>query len=63
MKATVLPNIYFGVLYYCSKDSISMIVDGDDELIGHNTLQLFNWWYQTKKSGVLYSNFIRMYHK
>ena len=35
-----------------------MLVDADDELIGRNTLKMFNWVYQTKKSGVLYSNYV-----
>ena len=34
-----------------------MTIDADDEFIGKNVLQVFNWGYQTKKSGVLYSNF------
>ena len=34
-----------------------IILDGDDELIGRNTLKLFNWGFQTLKAGVLYSNF------
>jgi len=34
-----------------------MTVDADDELIGRNVLKMFNWGYQTKRSGVLYSNY------
>ena len=56
---TALPNIYFNAMAHCGRDSIVMLVDGDDELIGRNTLQLFNWGYQTKKVGVLYTNFYR----
>jgi len=26
-------------------------------LIGRNVLKVFNWAYQTKKAGVIYSNF------
>jgi hypothetical protein len=32
-------------------------MDGDDEFIGKNALKLFNSIYQTRKSGVVYSNF------
>ena len=42
---------------HCSKDSIVVTLDGDDEFIGRNVLQVFNWAYQTKKAGVVYSNF------
>ena len=33
-------------------------LDADDEFIGRNVLQVFNWAYQTKKAGVVYSNYI-----
>ena len=52
-----MTNHYFATLLQCSKDSIVLDLDGDDEFIGRNVLKLFNWGYQTKKSGVLYSNF------
>jgi hypothetical protein len=55
-------NIYLAVMHHCSMDSIAVTVDADDELIGRNALQVFNWGYQTLKSGVLYSNFI-WYHQ
>ena len=56
-RITALQNYYNAAIKLCSKDSIVIIVDGDDEMLGRNTLQLFNWGYQTKKVGVLYSNF------
>lgn len=34
-----------------------MTLDADDEFIGRNVLKVFNWGYQVKKAGVLYSNF------
>jgi hypothetical protein len=46
---------------HCSKNSIVLTVDGDDELIGRNVLKLLNWGYQTKKAGVIYSNFYFYY--
>lgn len=36
-----------------------MVVDGDDELIGRNVLQLFNAFYHSKKSLSVYSNHLR----
>jgi glycosyltransferase involved in cell wall biosynthesis len=56
-KATAMTNHYFGTIFHCRKDSIVLNLDGDDEFIGRNVLKLFNWGYQTKKSGVLYTNF------
>jgi len=55
-KAAALSNQYFSMLYQCPKDSISMVLDADDEFIGRNLLKVFNEQYQTRKSGVLYSN-------
>lgn len=56
-KVGALANQYFAVKNYCNKDAIALHVDGDDQLLGMNTLKLFNWAYQTKKAGVIYSNF------
>jgi len=43
--------------YYCSSGSIVLNIDGDDELIGRNVLNIFNAAYQNEKAGVAYSNF------
>jgi hypothetical protein len=43
---------------HCPFDSVVVNIDADDEFIGRNVLQLYNWGYQTKKAGVLYTNFI-----
>jgi len=43
---------------HCPFDSVVVTLDADDEFIGRNVLQVFNWGYQTKKAGVLYTNFI-----
>jgi len=56
-KMTGMNNRFFGVLNHCSKDSIVIMNDADDELIGRNTFKLFNWAYQTQKAGVIYSNY------
>ena len=56
-RAFAIHNSYFASMNHCSKDSIVAIVSGDDELIGRNVLQVFNWAYQTKKAGVIYSNY------
>lgn len=57
-RSTALPNHYLAAMNHCPFDSIVVNIDGDDELIGRNVLQVFNWGYQTLKAGVLYSNFI-----
>jgi len=56
-RVTALENHYLAAMNHCSKDSFAINLDGDDEFIGRNVLNVFNWGYQTKKSGVLYSNF------
>ncbi len=34
-------------------------MDAGDEFVGRNVLSVLNWAYQTKKAGVVYSNFFR----
>ena len=63
LRLTTLPNLYFAALNHCANDSVVLHVDGDDELIGRNVLQTFNWAYQTKKAGVVYSNFYWYRHE
>ena len=60
-KVAALSNHFFGALLQCEKNSIVLNLDADDEFIGRNVLKLFNQAYQTKKSGVVYSNFITYY--
>jgi|688.fasta_scaffold609705_1 hypothetical protein len=47
---------------HCPFDSVVVSLDADDEFIGRNVLQVFNWGYQTKKAGVLYTNFYWYMH-
>jgi len=37
-----------------------LTLDADDELNGRNTFKLYNWGFQTLKSGVLYTNYYRL---
>jgi N-acetylmuramoyl-L-alanine amidase CwlA len=39
-------NLRKAAFQYCKPEEISMIVDGDDELIGRQVLKLFNAVYQ-----------------
>jgi hypothetical protein len=59
VRVTAVENIYIASTKHCGKDDIVVTIDADDELIGRNALKVFNWGYQTKKLGVLYSNFYR----
>ena len=61
-RKTALENIYIATHSYCSTDSVAMVVDADDELIGKNVLKVFNAAYQQKKAGVIYSNFFYYKH-
>lgn len=62
-RVTALQNIYMGSLNHCAEDAIVVTIDADDEFIGRNVLNVFNWGYQTKKSGVLYTNFMWYQHR
>jgi len=50
-----MANHFFGMLFHCPVNSITLTLDADDELIGRNIFQVFNEQYFTRKSGVLYS--------
>jgi glycosyltransferase involved in cell wall biosynthesis len=56
-RTYALANYYQAVHRHCHRDSIVITLDGDDELVGRNVFKLFNWAYQTKRAGVVYSNF------
>ena len=51
-------NIYYTVHKYCDYNQIMYILDGDDEIIGAQTLRLFNAVYQKERLYVLYANFM-----
>jgi glycosyltransferase involved in cell wall biosynthesis len=49
---------YHAALHHCQPDSITLILDGDDGLVGTQTLKLFNHFYQTKDKWLVYGNYI-----
>jgi glycosyltransferase involved in cell wall biosynthesis len=57
LHKTAMENIYDAELNYCSEDSITLTLDGDDELIGRNAIKLFNANYHRLQAGYLYSNY------
>jgi sulfur relay (sulfurtransferase) DsrF/TusC family protein len=52
-KATF--NIINAAFNYCKKDSIQLIVDGDDQLIGKQVLKMINAQYQKHDLWVMYT--------
>lgn len=44
--SSALENIYYAAHKYCDYNQIFMIVDGDDELLGRQSLKVFNAVYQ-----------------
>lgn len=55
-KGTI-ENILTASQGHCQKDSISLNIVGNNELIGKNVLKIFNAVYQSNKVGMVYSNF------
>jgi hypothetical protein len=55
-----LANIHHAIHNLCSTEEVAVIVDGDDELIGFNTLAVLNSVYRAEKLGLVYSNFYYM---
>ena len=45
---------------YCGKESVIMNIDGGDQLVGFNTLKLFNWAFKKHKAGIVYSNYYKL---
>lgn len=52
-----MENIYNAAFNSCSEDSVAVILDGDDELIGRNVFKLLNAKYQKSRAGYIYTNF------
>jgi glycosyltransferase involved in cell wall biosynthesis len=53
-----MKSIRDGVKHYCKNYTVTMILDGDDELLGSYVFKLFNAIYQSKNPGVAYANHI-----
>jgi hypothetical protein len=53
----ILENILTASRSHCPKDSISLNIVGNGELIGKNVLKTFNAIYQTNRISIAYSNF------
>ena len=48
-------NFLNAAFNYCSRDSIQVVVDGDDQLIGKQVFQLINARYQADKLWAMYT--------
>jgi hypothetical protein len=44
-KLGILGNLYFWVKKYCNKNDIVVVIDGDDLIIGRQTLKIINSVY------------------
>lgn len=55
-----LYNIYHGIHSYCPDGEIVGLIDGDDSLLGRKVLQLYNAVYQSKRTALVYSNFLKI---
>lgn len=53
---TAVPNINGAIKKHCGKDSIAVLVSGDDELLGKLVFKVLNVVYQSKQPGVAYTN-------
>lgn len=59
-RMTAVPNIHRAVTQHCSPDSIMVLVDGDDEMLGRYSLKVFNHIYQKQNVDVVYSNHVKL---
>ena len=58
---TAGPNIHKAITNHCGADSIVVLVDGDDEVLGRYPLKVFNHVYHKSKADVVYSNHLQFY--
>lgn len=60
-RMTAGPNIHKAITNHCGADSIVVLVDGDDEVLGRYPLKVFNHVYHKSKADVVYSNHLQFY--
>lgn len=53
-------NIYHGIHSYCPDGEIVGLIDGDDSFLGRKVFQLYNAVYQSKRTALIYSNFLKI---
>lgn len=58
---TAVPNIDKAIRENCDEEAIAVLVDGDDEILGKDALQVFNSVYQSEDVDVVYSNHLKLY--
>lgn len=56
-----LANMFFWTKRYCAPDSVVIIVDGDDSLLGTQTLQVINAVYRDPQVWYMYSGYLNYY--
>lgn len=56
-----LESVLQAIRNHCSKKKITMLIDGDDELLGHQVFRLLNTFYRRFNANLVYSNFIEFH--
>jgi len=51
-------NLRWAALNYCKSNEIFLIVDGDDSLLGRQSIKVLNYFFQKTGAWFVYSNFI-----
>ena len=54
----ILGNMNFWIRKYCENDDIVVIIDGDDRIIGRQSLKILNSIYSASNIWYAYSKFI-----
>lgn len=58
MHQYTIVNLRKAAKNYCDPESIFIVIDGDDELIGRQVFKLYNAIFQEKGVWFLYSNYL-----
>lgn len=48
--------LYNAMVHHCSFDSMAIVDDGSGELLGKNTLKIYNRYFMEYNAGFIYSN-------
>lgn len=57
-KIGALGNMLFWIKKFCNEDDIVVVLDGDDSLIGRQTLNILNSVYENNNTWFVYSRYI-----
>ncbi len=62
-KKSFLQSVLQAIRGNCMKKKITMLIDGDDQLLGHQVLRMLNTFYRRYNANLVYGNFIEFHQE